>query len=355
MKAVAFDRLDARDPNNVGPAEASDLRDVFLDYPASPAGSDWAMPEQRFEPTALTPASLEVRGEALGRLRPQLGRAAQDALRAHFNAALLWAQERHNAALGSYESLARSALRTGWRLFLESYSLARLRGEWIDERWRAMAASNDRALIAYLQFWRGRLRRLQVARPGRWYVAGLTDEEVLDVLELALIEAIRVPELFEKHERPGREATLWLLGARKDHLRRRRRIYAVSKKYDLRHLDDYEPTALELLEGHERQRAATEATAGLPTHLNKPAREWLEHFVRDLSLHGEINPARVADGRKSRAADGGQMHRASATRALQSIQKELVALGVAEALDLPDPATRAARRPIVQPRRRPRD
>ncbi|MDP3215753.1 MAG: hypothetical protein Q8S73_16725 [Deltaproteobacteria bacterium] len=352
MNAVGLDRLDARNPKTGG--LAPDLGHAFLDYPADPDGSDWAMSERRVELTVLTPAALELREEALGRVRSQLGRAAQDALRAHFNAALLWAQERHNAARGSYESLARSALRTGWRLFLESHSLARLRGEWNDERWRAAAASNDRALTAYLQFWRGRLRRLQVAVPGRWYVAGLTDEEVLDVLELDLIEAIRAPEMFEQYERSGREATLWLLGARKDHLRRKRRIYAVSKKYELRHLDDYEPTALELLEGHERQRAAVSATTCLPAHLHKPAREWLEHFVRDLSLHGEINPARVADGRKSRATDGGPMHRASATRALQSIQKELVALGVTEALDLPAPAAQAARRPIVQPRRRPR-
>jgi len=62
MNAVGLDRLDARNPKTGG--LAPDLGHAFLDYPADPDGSDWAMSERRVELTVLTPAALELREEA---------------------------------------------------------------------------------------------------------------------------------------------------------------------------------------------------------------------------------------------------------------------------------------------------
>jgi hypothetical protein len=75
-----------------------------------------------------------------------------------------------------------------------------------ERRERDAALTDDRALVAYEAKWQRKLARLQRAFPGRWRVAGLSDEEVRDLLTLRLLEAVRRADAEELElARPGRE------------------------------------------------------------------------------------------------------------------------------------------------------
>src|SRR5882757_4103964 len=100
-----------------------------------------------------------------------------------------------------------------------------LAAELSELRERDAAATDDAALVAYEAKWRRKLRRLQRTFPERWRVAGLSDDEVCDLVTLSLIEALRNPEPGVWNlARPGKE---WGL------LVARQRLSALRKSFKL--------------------------------------------------------------------------------------------------------------------------
>jgi hypothetical protein len=81
-----------------------------------------------------------------------------------------------------------------------------LGAEQLERRERDAALTDDEALVAYEAKWQRKLAKLQRAFPARWRVAGLSDEEVRDLLTLRLLEAVRRADAEELAlARPGRE------------------------------------------------------------------------------------------------------------------------------------------------------
>jgi len=151
-----------------------------------------------------------------------------------------------------------------------------LAAELRDRKERDLAASGDAALVAYEVKWLRKLRRLQHAFPERWRVAGLSDEEVRDILSLRLIEAVLRPHSGELElEQAGKEWGLLVVRRELARLRRSFKLRTSPADFSEAPALGHSPNQEEQwLEGEaERRRALAEARA--EQSLSRPQREWL--------------------------------------------------------------------------------
>jgi len=145
-----------------------------------------------------------------------------------------------------------------------------------DRRERELARSSDAALVAYEAKWRARLARLQRRYPARWRVPGLSNEEVLDLLCLHLIEVLRGPdsELLGL-ESPGHSWGLLIAARKRRALRQAFRLaitphdFAEAPSY--RETPNQEQACLE----QEEQRLLALAGERAKSQLSRPQRRWL--------------------------------------------------------------------------------
>ena len=151
-----------------------------------------------------------------------------------------------------------------------------LSSEHNDRAQRDRARFDDQALVRYEAKWQHKLRRLQQTFPERWRVAGLSDEEVTDILTLRLIEAVRqaLPEELAL-ARPGREWGLLIV---------QRELRALRRAFKLRVVPvDFSetPAVLPQLDQEERllscesERLVSAAQQRAEQGLSRPQRQWL--------------------------------------------------------------------------------
>jgi hypothetical protein len=154
-----------------------------------------------------------------------------------------------------------------------------LSAELSELRERDAAASDDAALVAYEAKWRCKLRRLQRAFPERWRVAGLSDDEVRDLLTLSLIEALRNPKAgVWDLARPGKEWGLLVARQTLASLRKSFSLAATPSGFSEPPTRTYAPNQEEQwLEG-EAERARALAQQRAEQALSRPQRQWLSAF-----------------------------------------------------------------------------
>jgi hypothetical protein len=148
--------------------------------------------------------------------------------------------------------------------------------ETADRRERDLARTSDTALVAYEAKWRARLERLQRRYPPRWKLPGLSNEEVLDLLCLHLIEVLRGgdPELLGL-ESPGRPWGL-LIAARKQRALRQAFRVAITP-HDLAEVPSYReaPDQEQAFLSREEEWLLTQAGERAKSQLSRPQRRWL--------------------------------------------------------------------------------
>ncbi len=196
---------------------------------------------------------------------------------------------------------------------------ARLEAERVEDLRRAAAATGDDALVAYERHWAKRLRRLQRAHPARWRIAGLSAEEVVDVLTLHLIEGVRDGAAMALQGRPGRE---WGLLRAEAHVRTLRRTFRLdATPVDLRAAPivarTLDPEALWVEAEAERSLGAARSAAERALASNQ--RAWLD-ALRATVTEGEVF---AASGKPNLTAASRRvgMNRSSALRAYRNLQQ----------------------------------
>lgn len=191
--------------------------------------------------------------------------------------------------------------------------------EHVDRAERDAARFDDGALVRYEAKWQRKLRRLQQTFPERWRVAGLSDEEVRDILTLRLIEAVRQgsPEELAL-ARPGREWGLLLVQAELRALRRAFKLSATPVDFSetpiaLRELDQEE----QLLLG-ESERLLLRAGQRAEQGLSRPQRQWLAALKLSARAGGFFESS--AEPNLSAASRVLGKNRSSAQRAYRELQ-----------------------------------
>jgi len=145
-----------------------------------------------------------------------------------------------------------------------------------DRAQRDLARLDDLALVRYEAKWQRKIRRLQRTFPERWRVAGLSDEEVRDILTLRLIEAVRQASPEELAlARPGREWGLLIVQRALRELRRAFKLCAVPVDFS------ETPATLPAVDQEERllaeesERLFLVAGQRAEQSLSRPQRRWL--------------------------------------------------------------------------------
>lgn len=158
-----------------------------------------------------------------------------------------------------------------------------LRAELVDERERDLAVTRDPALVSYERKWARKLEKLMRVHAARWYVPGLSAEEVRDALTLRLLEALRgeppageLPALRDpRHHRAGKEWGLSVLASHVSVLRQRFRLGAAPVDFGEQPVPERSPTLeerwLEVERGAERELASARAEQAL----SRVQRRWL--------------------------------------------------------------------------------
>ena len=167
----------------------------------------------RLESRRLLKATIEAH-------QSQLGRAARGELEAKVEAALAWAEERFDPALGTFRAFARVPRDLAVSQFFAAHTVENLRHELEDDRLRDAATRDDAGLISFLKHVRRKITWLQRHRPLTWHVAGMTPEEFRDHAELELIDFIRTGRFVQYERRAGVEATFLALRAVRYRLRK---------------------------------------------------------------------------------------------------------------------------------------
>jgi hypothetical protein len=151
-----------------------------------------------------------------------------------------------------------------------------LLAELADRAQRDAARSDDRALVAYEAKWQRKLRRLQQRFPARWRVAGLSDEEVRDILTLRLIEAVRQGKPDELAlARPGREWGLLIVQRELRALLRAFKLPAIPVDFRQMPVVQRELDQEEQLLQSEAARLFSVAQQRAEQGLTRPQRQWL--------------------------------------------------------------------------------
>jgi len=194
-----------------------------------------------------------------------------------------------------------------------------LLAEHADRTERDAARFDDGALVRYEAKWQRKLRRLQQTFPERWRVAGLSDEEVRDILTLRLIEAVRQASPEELAlARPGREWGLLLVQRELRALRRAFKLAATPVDFSetpiaMRELDQEE----QLLLG-ESERLLLLAGQRAEQGLSRPQRQWLAALKLSARAGGFF--AASAEPNLSAASRVLGKNRSSAQRAYRELR-----------------------------------
>ncbi|HVY29492.1 MAG TPA: hypothetical protein VHB79_23195 [Polyangiaceae bacterium] len=201
-------------------------------------------------------------------------------------------------------------------------SVSRVRAlddEAADRRERELSRSSDVALVAYEAKWRARLARLQRRYPARWHVPGLSNEEVLDLLCLHLIEVLRSGESEPfALESPGRPWGL-LIAARKRRALRRAFRLAITA-HDFAEAPGYRETPDQEQMCVEREEQQLLALAGerAKSQLSGPQRRWLA-ALEQSTQSGELFAASDEPNLSAASRILGK-NRSSALRAYRELQ-----------------------------------
>lgn len=184
---------------------------------------------------------------------------------------------------------------------------------------RDAALTDDGALVAYEAKWQRKLTRLQRAYPGRWRVAGLSDEEVRDLLTLRLLEAVRRADTEELAlARTGREWGLLIAQRELRALRKGFRLEVVLADLGEATLPSRAVSQEEAWLEHEATRSRGLAQARAERGLSKPQRRWLGAF-RASAEQGAFFEA-SAEPNLSEPSRALGKHRSSALRAYRELQ-----------------------------------
>ncbi|MES1188750.1 MAG: hypothetical protein ABUL60_33355 [Myxococcales bacterium] len=184
---------------------------------------------------------------------------------------------------------------------------------------RDAARSDDRVLVEYEAKWQRKLRRLQQAHPERWRVAGLSDEEVRDILTLRLIEAVRraSPEELAL-ARPGREWGLLIVQRELRALRRCFKLPAVPVDFSETLAVTPELDQEERLLVSEAERLLLAAEQRAEQGLTRPQRQWLAAMKLSARAGGFFQAS--AEPNLSAASRVLGKNRSSAQRAYRELQ-----------------------------------
>lgn len=154
-----------------------------------------------------------------------------------------------------------------------------LAAELSDRQERDLAVNDDAALVLYEAKWQRKLRRLQRSFPERWRIAGLSDDEVRDLLTLRLIQAVRRPEPGELElAQAGKEWGLLVVRRELAALRRGFKLGAVSADFGEAPAFIHVPNQEEQWFEDEAERGRALAQARAEQGLSRPQRQWLAAF-----------------------------------------------------------------------------
>jgi hypothetical protein len=188
-----------------------------------------------------------------------------------------------------------------------------------DRAQRDVARLDDDALVRYEAKWRRKVCRLQRTFPERWRVAGLSDEEVRDILTLRLIAAVRQARPDELAlTRPGREWGLLIVQRELRVLRRAFKLPAVPVDFN------QTPATLQALDQEERlladeaERLLSVAGQRAEEGLSRPQRRWLAALKLSARSGGFFEAS--AEPNLSAASRVLGKNRSSAQRAYRELQ-----------------------------------
>lgn len=188
-----------------------------------------------------------------------------------------------------------------------------------ERRERDAALINDDALVAYEAKWQRKLARLQRAFPARWRVAGLSDEEVRDLLTLRLLEAVRRADAAELAlERPGREWGLLMAERELRVLRKGFRLNVVLAEPAEAGLPSRDASPEDAWLEHEAMRCRGLAQARAELGLSSPQRRWLAAFKVSAEQGAFFDAS--AEPNLSEPSRALGKHRSSALRAYRELQ-----------------------------------
>lgn len=258
--------------------------------------------------------------ESFLRTKNGLGRASAVLLRGQTEWLLRWAQTKHDPGRSDFGFFTSKLLHNKWQAFVRQVGAAHLAREFCDQQQRDLASREQGELAVYLRSWRKRLRQMQLVSPGHWYVPGLQDKELVDLLELELLEAVRKPGAFDFYERSGQEATFRLLASRKDRLRQRRKMYEVLPSLQQEDLAEHFPSPEQFLLNHEKEALLEQAVSVPDISLSKPQQIWLRAFREEVVAHGLKNGGRINN---ARVAYKLKKEPSSAGRALLALRQKL--------------------------------
>lgn len=203
-------------------------------------------------------------------------------------------------------------------LIAESSSRALL-AERVDRAERDAARCDDRALVRYEAKWQRKLRRLQQSFPQRWRVAGLSDEEVRDILTLRLIEAVRQASPEELAlARPGREWGLLIVQQQLRSLRRTFKLRSVAVDFGETTAAVHGVDQEERLLSDEAQQLQLAAQQRAEQGLSRPQRQWLAALKLSARAGGFFQAS--AEPNLSAASRVLGKNRSSAQRAYRELQ-----------------------------------
>lgn len=184
---------------------------------------------------------------------------------------------------------------------------------------RDAARFDDGALVQYEAKWQCKLRRLQQTFPQRWRVAGLSDEEVRDILTLRLIEAVRQGSVEELAlARPGREWGLLIVQRELRALRRAFRLPAIPVDFSAVPVVLHELDQEERLLVAESERLFVAAGQRAEQSLSRPQRQWLAALKLSARAGGFFESS--AEPNLSAASRVLGKNRSSAQRAYRELQ-----------------------------------
>jgi hypothetical protein len=188
-----------------------------------------------------------------------------------------------------------------------------------DRAQRDLARLDDFALVQYEAKWQRKLRRLQRRFPERWRVAGLSDEEVRDILTLRLIEAVRQASPEELAlARPGREWGLLIVQREQRALRRAFKLPSIPVDFS------QAPATLQVFDQEERllaeesERLFLLAGQRAEQSLSRPQRRWLAALKLSARSDGFFQAS--AEPNLSAASRVLGKNRSSAQRAYRELQ-----------------------------------
>jgi hypothetical protein len=194
-----------------------------------------------------------------------------------------------------------------------------VQAEHSDRAQRDAARSDDRVLVSYEAKWQRKLCRLQQTYPERWRVAGLSDEEVRDILTLRLIEAVRQASAEDLAlARPGREWGLLIVQRELRALRRVFKLPAIPVDFSETPAVMHELDQEERLLASESERLLSLAEQRAEQSLSRPQRQWLAALK--LSARGGGFFEASAEPNLSAASRVLGKNRSSAQRAYRELQ-----------------------------------